>query len=390
VVRGALISTFAALLLVPAAAAKSTSAPALPLLPLPKAAFGAAAKSLVLARDSGVVSNSDAASQSGSGVTPQRLKKLGRVTGYLLDYGTPFGSGSGVHQVQTEVDVYRSAAQAAKGLAFWRKDATSTVKLKKMGISATAHKATVPALGNGRWAYNQALRLPGLTPLYGYTAEVLEGTYLLDVSVSAGSASAAARLGPGIVRKLDARFRFAEQGRLKGKPVALPAPLKLGPPAHGPAPSGMVLKPADFTGQSQVRGHYVRPKSTPDANALSVYDLTLQSSGPVAYASQEVTRAATPTEAKYFSALTAMGLAAIGIYAPKAKSTTVDVSSVGDNARGVLIQLPVDGRTVYEEAVVLSRGSYIDFALGASQTQLAASDAQSFAAKVAHRFDSGF
>lgn len=390
-VKGTLTALVAAVLLVPAAAAARTATtPSLALLTLPKNAIGAAAKNLSVARDSGVVSNADAASQSTGNVTPARLKTLGRITGYLLDYGSPFTDGPGIHQVQTEVEQYRSATDAAKALAFWRKDATDTGQLKKMGIDATSRKASVPAVGSGRWAYNQDLHIPGLPPLHGYSAQILDGVYLLDISVSAGTSSAAARIGPVIARKLDARYRLAQSGHLTGKPVALPAPLKVGPPPHGPAPSKMVLKAADFTGKTQVRAHYVPVKGSADRNALSAYDVQMLSNGPLSYVSQEVTCADGPKEATYIAAVTAAALTSPGTYGAKATATVVDISSVGDDGHGVLIQLSVQGHKVYEAAVELRRGSYINIALAGSRTALGASDVQSFAAKVAQRFDAGF
>jgi hypothetical protein len=99
-----LAGVFAAAVLVPAASDQTpikVTLVKLTRVPLPKSALGPAGSSLPLARDSGVVSNTKAASQSSAGVTARKLTRLGRVTGYLLDYGNPFGSGAGIREIQT-------------------------------------------------------------------------------------------------------------------------------------------------------------------------------------------------------------------------------------------------------------------------------------------------
>src|ERR1700751_5433989 len=119
VLRGALAAAFVAAVLVPvAASASSASPPNLAVLPLPKAELGQAGRSLSLAPDSGVDSNAHAASQAGGNVTAKRLKHLGRVSGYLIDWGTPFSETDGVSEIGTEVERYRTAAAARRSLGF--------------------------------------------------------------------------------------------------------------------------------------------------------------------------------------------------------------------------------------------------------------------------------
>ena len=110
-----------AAILVPAASASRTHRVELPLVPLPKSALGTSARVLGLSRDSGVVSNAVAASNAVS-ATPRTLQKLGRVTGYDLTYGDPFSGRTGVTEIESSVERYRTAADARRGLAFWRKD----------------------------------------------------------------------------------------------------------------------------------------------------------------------------------------------------------------------------------------------------------------------------
>ena len=116
---GLLSATLAAAVLVPTASASSPHRVKLPLVPLPKSALGGAGESLALMHDSGVVSNADAANNSTSGTTAT-FKNLGRVTGYDLTYGDPFTGGTGVTQIASGIEQFKTSAGAKKGLAFWR------------------------------------------------------------------------------------------------------------------------------------------------------------------------------------------------------------------------------------------------------------------------------
>src|ERR1700749_3134873 len=105
-----LVVALGALWLIPFGSAASSPSVKLALVPLPKAALGAPGHSLPLAQDSGSVSNAEAASESSGDVTPKRLNRLGRLSGYLVDYGNPFGDAAGVREIQTAVERDRSTA----------------------------------------------------------------------------------------------------------------------------------------------------------------------------------------------------------------------------------------------------------------------------------------
>src|SRR5262249_43365958 len=112
--RAFVLAALVAAVLVPCTSASSASQIELAVVPPPKAPLGPAVHSLPLAHDSGGVSNAEAANEANGMVTAAQLKALGRVGGYLLDYGNPFGSSAGVSEIQTEVDRYRTAADARK------------------------------------------------------------------------------------------------------------------------------------------------------------------------------------------------------------------------------------------------------------------------------------
>jgi hypothetical protein len=128
----------------------------------------------------------------------------------------------------------------------------------------------------------------------------------------------------------------------------------------------------------------VSPKNAFDQYAISAYDLAMSPAGSYAELEQEVTAARSVLEVKYFGALAAGALArAVG----GGNATPVDLSSVGDNAFGELVQVSVGANSASEAIVVLSRGKYLDFVIAGATSKLAASDVQSLAHKAAHRLN---
>lgn len=378
------MAAFATAVLVPIASASQSAQPKLALLPLPRTELGAAGRSLSLAPDSGADSNAHAASQTTGNVTAARLRRLGRISGYLLDYGTPFSDSAAVSEIQSEVEQYRTAAAARKSLGFWRKQELDDRALKAFGLDVSFKKVALPHAPGPYWAYFNIGRIHGLEPVYAVDAEFVAGAYLLDVSVAAGSPGAAKRLAPVIVQKLDRRFRLAQRGRLHGKPVKLQR-RKPGPPPHGPKPSQVVLTRADAGSPATIRhAGYVSPRNAFDEYSISAYDLAIAPAGSYAALEQEVSVASSALEVRYFSALAAGALAQAG---GGGAATKVDLTSVGDNAVGELVQPSAGGTSASEAIVVLSRGKYLDFVVAAAASKLVAADVQSLAQKAAHRLN---
>lgn len=384
--RGAPVAAVVAAILLPVASASGASPQLeLALLPLPRTALGPAARSMSLAADSGVDSNAHSAGQAVGNVTAAKLERLGRVSGYLLDYGTPFSDSPAVSEIETEVEQYRTAAAGRKALGFWRKQELDVRPLKALGLDVTFKKLAVAHLLHPYWAYSSVGRVAGLKPIYAVDAVMDEGAYLLEASDSAGSPAAAKRLVPGLLHKLDQRFRLARAGRLRAKPVKLPR-FKPGPPAHGPKPARAVLTRSDLGTPAVIRhAAYVSGKSAFDQYSVSAFDLALAPAGSYDELAQEISVGGSTLEVKYFAALAAGALAhALG---HAGKETPVDLTGVGDNAFGELVHVTVGGSSVYEAIVVLTRGKYLDFVLGAGASKLAASDVQSLAHKAASRLD---
>ncbi|HEU5215026.1 MAG TPA: hypothetical protein VFU30_05760 [Gaiellaceae bacterium] len=387
--RGFVVAALAAAALVPAAAASSASGVQIAAVPLPKSALGAAGHGLPLAHDSGPVSNTEAADEATGTVTAAQLNSLGRVGGYLVDYGNPFGGASGIREIQTEVDKYRSASAARRGLEFWRRDEVKTTELKKFGIGFTVRKLGLSGIPGRHWAYAGTATIKGLQPVLGVDAQFQQGSYLLEVSVSSGSSAGAAHLVSGLARKLSQRMRLALAGRLHAKPVKLPPALKPGPPPHGPRPAALVLAPGDLDGSTSV-GHrgYTKPENALDPNALSVFDQVLTSTGTYPLLTQEVLVGGSSLEAQYFGAI------AVGAVTAAAGSgthvTPVTLAGVGDNARAELVRIAHNGLTAYEAIVTMSHGSYLDFLVVGSNAGFKSADVQSLARLAAKRLDAGF
>jgi hypothetical protein len=386
--RVLLVVALGALWLVPFGSGASSPSVNMALVPVPKSALGAAGHSLPLARDSGAVSNALAASESSGDVTPTRLKKLGRVGGYLLDYGNPFVDSPGVREIQTEIDRYRSTADARKGLAFWRRDELDNTRLNKLGLDFSLKKLRLSGIPGPHWVYAGTAVIKGLEPVTGVDAELQDGQYILDVSIAAGTNAAAARLVPSIVRKLDQRLKLALAGHLHGKPVPLAHALKPGPPAHGPKPAALALRATDLGAAKVVHKGYSKPKNALDPNALSVYDLDLSPAGSYLVVSQELLVGASKLEAQYFGAIASSavtaGLGKVG------KVTPVALTGIGDNARGEFLQVTISGQSAYVAVVVLSRGSYLDFVDAASASALTTANVHQLAQLAAKRLDKGF
>jgi hypothetical protein len=151
----------AAVLMVPATAAARAPRVKLALVPLPKSAIGVAAQSFSIAHDSGPVSNAEAAAHA-SGATTRTFKKLGRVNGYVLEYGNAFTGAVGVTDVHTGIEQYKTAADARRALAFWKQQDAKLSALDNPAFSVTSVPVEVPAPAGrtSHFAYLTSYRSP--------------------------------------------------------------------------------------------------------------------------------------------------------------------------------------------------------------------------------------
>jgi hypothetical protein len=229
----------------------------LPLVPLQSAQLGPVGASLPLEFDSGPAANGDA---------PTPLKKLGRLGGYLLDYGDAYVGGAGVTSIATQVERFRTPTGAKKGLRYWKNDDKVVASFyRSIGLTVSAHFFRVPAVGSSHFAYATSFEIPNADPLFTVDEEVSSRSYILHANVAAGTESMAEHLAPVLMHKLEHRLRQMLDGQLRGKPARLPRLPAPGPPAGGPDLSSLVVGPSDFTGPATV----IDQGYEPDPGAVS-------------------------------------------------------------------------------------------------------------------------
>jgi hypothetical protein len=369
--RGLVIAALTAAVVVPAASASRAHRVTLSLVPLPKSAIGSAVHALALAHDSGAVSNASAASHTPDG-TAATLKKLGRVNGYALEYGNAFTGATGVTDVHTSIEEYKTSADAKKGLSFWQKEDSKLGALNQPGFAVTNVVVKVPAVGTKRFAYLTSYGASNIAPLSGIDEQIVDGRYVLDVIVTAGTASTAKALAPKLAKKLDARLRLALEGRLHAKPVKLPK-LKAEPPPGGPDLSTLALRASDLVGPATIDKNYVV-----DPAAISDYSVVMLPAGPFDILDQEIEWYPAANEASFFADFeNASALAQPG-------TTALDLISLGSGAQGSV----TERSSISTGLVVFSTGHLAEFVFTAVQGTIGAGDVTGVAQAAANRIGS--
>jgi hypothetical protein len=384
------VALAAAVLVVPGASAAHTPRVKLAVVSLPKSALGAVGRSLAPSRDSGVVNNAQASSSSVTG-KPNTFDKLGRITGYALTYGDRYSGRSGVTEISTGVDEYKTWAAARRGFAFWRKDDPKITVLEPYGLDVTVKTLKTAKVGTHRFAEGTTFTVPNAAPVAFIDEQFTDGRYVLHVDVAAGSLSAAAGVAAKLARVLEHRLRLAEAGHLPGKPVKLPPVLKAGPPAGGPDLATLALTAPDFGGQATIldQGY-----GTPSRLSLSEYERDMQPAGNFAVLSQIIDWFPQANNATILSRLEGTAMAYVFtagfLTGTPGQFTPVDLSAVGDNAYGGIVSVPHKGLpTVYLVVFTLASGQVMDVVLASSQSQIQAADVVSLAQAVANRLNAG-
>jgi hypothetical protein len=376
---GLALAALAAAILVPTASAKSTRLK-LSLIPLPKGSLGPAARGLTLAQDSGILKNSD---------VPAGFTKLGRITGYLLDYGDPYRGGTGVTAIETDVNKYRTARGAKRGVPLGRKeDVAGVASLKDAGLAFSGKALARPRVGGRSFAFLWTSSVPGVDPVSIVDVQWTEGRFVLQVEVASGSSTTAESLARKLAKRLDKRLRLALAGRLHAKPAKLPPKLKPGPPLGGPSLAALALQTSDLGGPATIedQSYTVAPP------ALSEYELDMQPAGPFGDLTQLLDWWPSTNEATFFSTVevpvVASGLSALAGYTPKV--TPVDVSAVGDAAQAEILEFSKNSAApVYFAVVSLSSAQATDLIIAGSESVIQSSDVQNLVQAAAARLDTG-
>jgi hypothetical protein len=342
----------------------------LSLVPLQTAQLGPSGVSLPIQFDSGTVSNGDA---------PPPLRKAGRVSGYLLDYGNPFSGGPGVTSIQTQIDQFRSPAGAKKGLQYWKTaDKLEASLYFQIGIAVSAHFFKVPAVGSGHFAYVTLMQVPNADPLYTVDEEASSGSFVLHATVDAGTESTAEQLAPYLMTRLVHRLRRLLGGHLHSTPAKLPPLPEPGPPPGGPDLSKFVVGASDFTGTPIVisQGFGIDP------TAVSTYGIDLHPAGPFDEVQQAVSWYTNDNEATW------QGTVLADVFS-QGGSGSVDLSAVGDNAHGVILAGTDNGAPVSFAFVSMWQGQAVDLAIAQSSATIQPSDVQTLARAMANHLNAG-
>lgn len=348
------------------ASARSVSARELALMPLPLAAYGSGVVALPIAQDSGVVTNAEAAGTTNEGVRAATLAGLGRLTGYTLDYGSKVPGGTGVTEVQTTVEAYRSAAAAAAGLAFWRKDDADVTATHTPGLTVSIRPFEPSGAGGPSFGDVGSVMLKGESPVYGADVGFRSGALVAQVSITASSPSLPRRLAQTAAGKLRARIKSVLSGAIAGPAVVLPAKPKLGPPRQGPDPAKLALTAAELGGTLSHQGYELDAGLEP----LSEYGRTVLLPGDAGLIQEQVTVFRSAAQAQYELTILADfassqqgsgasgGLgAAVTSFRPHAVAMPA-----GDDARALLgLARLADGKSVYIAFVLLRVGSAIEY-----------------------------
>jgi hypothetical protein len=388
--RVALVAILAGVVLVPAttaSAAHHLPRLRLALVPLQTKQLGPAGASLAINYNSGSI-ESDGGFSSGGTVTiilgPGDGTR-GLVGGYVLDYGDELTGSAGVTDIRTSVEEFKTRAEARKGLDDARfQDRFFSEFLASPGVDVTVKKVMVKPswLGQKRFGYRITQAAANLNPIVKLDEQVVAGRFLLDVTVAAGSASAVGKGAPHLLFLLHRRLQLLLAGHAKGHAPKLPSLPESGQAPGGPDLSGMVIQPSDL-GMSHAVNLFQAYDSAPPA--LSDFFMLLSPAGPYDTLTQQIGWWPTATEATYGETYGGGSPFSFGFLGGGGSGSPVDLSAVGDNARGYLDTS--DGNS--SVAITLTNGQAGESISAYSDAVLKASDVQSLAQAAANRLDAG-
>jgi hypothetical protein len=280
------------------------SAAELALMPLSLSDLGPSAAKLPLSHDSGVHTNTAAAQDTNTATTAATFSRLGRLTGYELDYSDPalaaLASGHGLTEISTEVSVFRDASAASAGLAFERKDDLTVAPLRSPLLSLTASTFSVAKVGDASFGLDVVARPIGIGALYDTGVAFRLGSMVATVAITGAAPDGLDPLALSLGRKLAARMKGVLTGKVGGTPVALLPKLKAGPPAHGPDLSKLTIGPSDLAGAKTTHQGYSVDN---DLHPLSEFDRELSPAGSFAFIEATTALFGSASQARITSAL---------------------------------------------------------------------------------------
>jgi hypothetical protein len=385
--RCVLVAILAGVALVPAATASTGSrAPQirLGLVPLQTPQLGPAGASLVLNYDSGPISSDGSVSSNYSGgvIILGNGGPTGLIGGHVLDYGDPFTGSAGVTEIRSSVEEFKTRADAKRDLALSRlQDRFLAVFLGSPFVHVKEKRVRPLRVGQRRFGYLVTEQAANLNPIARLDEQVAAGRFVLDLTVTAGSANAARKITPHLLRVLHRRLELRLEGHDHETRPPLPQEPHVGQAPGGPDLSTLILQPTDV-GQSHAIGLFQDYTAAPPA--LSAFEMDLEPAGPYTDLYQQIGWWPTATEATYAETYGGGG-GLLGLLGGGGSGSVVDLSGVGDNATGTLDTL--DGGSFVE--VTLTNGQAGETIFAESGRTLHASDVQSLAQAAANRLNAG-
>jgi hypothetical protein len=345
----------------------------LALMPLPAKALGAQVAGLPVVADSGVVSNDDAAAQASGTVRGSTLAKLGRLSGYRLDFGGGMPTAGSLYEVETEIEQYESASQAAKGLAFWRADDADHSQDKAIGARVKLSFFKVAGLGSGSFADDGTVTLKGVPTFAGADVDFRVGAYVGRVTIDGRSLADVRSLAVRDAHALRARMLGVVAGRVSGRATPLP---KAGRPHGGPDLASLALGPSDFTTAHVAKQGYQLDR---DFNPVAEYVREMSPAGTIASFRETVALFRDPTQAGAALVLLRAALSTkaarrsiiggTGTYSPHPVSL-----EAGDDAFGLLGLASAGGKSAYIAYTVIRVGRTLEITVIGSPTAIPITD----------------
>jgi hypothetical protein len=342
-------------------------------MPLPAVALGSQVAGLALAADSGVVSNDDAANHASGDVKGSALAKLGRLTGYRLDFGGGMPGAGRLFEVESEIERYGTAAQAAKGLAFWRQDEMKHGRDKAIGAKVALAWFKAPGLGAGSFADDGTVSLKGVPTFAGADVDFRVGAYIGRVTVEGHTVADAHSLAVRDAHALRARILGVLAGRVNGPVTPLP---RAGRPKGGPDLAALALGPSDFTSARVAQQGYQLDR---DFNPVAEYARELSPAGTIASFHETIALFRDPTEAGSALAVLRASLSTreerlaiiggTGTYDPH----TVALRA-GDDAFGLLGVASEGGKSAYVAYTIIRVGRTLEITVLGSPASLPITD----------------
>jgi hypothetical protein len=385
--RVALVAILAGAALVPVTAASAAHRPAriqLARVPLQKAQLGPAGASFALNYGSGSISDIGVVVFTSSGSARSSGASRDPLGGYVLDYGDPYTGGAGVTEIRSSVEAFRTRADARLELSVAPiLDLFAGSLLGSPFTHVSAKKVKPPPVGQRQFGSLVVRAAPNLNPIVRLDEQVAAGRFVLDLTVTAGSVSAAKRVAPHLLRVLHRRLQLMLGGHALAKAPPEPREPVAGQAPGGPDLSTLILQPTDVGQPHAVNRIQLYATGPP---ALSDYLMLLAPAGTYTAVEQQIAWWPTATEATYgemYGGGSPLGLLLAGGFSGTA--TPVDLSAVGDSAVGYL-GTDNGKSTAY---VVLTNGQAGESIVATGKGTLQASDVQSLAQAAAARLDAG-